>query len=489
MPAKNEEAQKRLEEIMEKLEQGVKDVFTSEKYVKYLSTMAKFHDYSFNNILLIAMQRPDATRIAGYQAWKKNFGRNVMKGEKGIRILAPSPYKIKQSVEKKDPETGKSLIGKDGKPIMEEKEITIPAYKVVTVFDVSQTEGKELPTIADELTGDVEQYEDFFAALEKSSPVPIDFEKIKGGAHGYYRLDEKRIAIDEGMSELQSLKTTIHEIAHAKMHDNDNSASKEQQESINRRTKEVQAESVAYIVCQHYGLDTSDYSFEYIAIWSSGRETEELKESLTVIRDTASELIKGIDKNLAELTKDKEQAREGRREYGEMEADDSGHEGGYEIMDFFEEIRKEREAQATEAEAKEQQPKSIFRVTMYGEQFFCENTSGLDADALCKAYADCDKPFVEMTRYGKQISEADYAYIQQGENVLFSVDFNADRDEITISEGERFETKGLKETVARVKAGSRQSVLENLHNKQNEIKRNQSGEQRTIEKLDRRMER
>ena len=311
MSGKNEAAQKRLDEIMEKLEQGVKDVFTSDKYVKYLSTMAKFHDYSFNNILLIAMQRPDATLIAGYQAWKKNFGRNVMQGEKGIRILAPSPYKIKQNVEKKDSVTGKTLIGNDGKPVMEEKEVTIPAYKVVTVFDVSQTEGKELPTIADELTGDVKQYEDFFAALERTSPVPIGFEKIKGGAHGYYRLDEKRIAIDEGMSELQNLKTAIHEMAHAKMHDIDLNASPEQQQARpDRRTREVQAESVAYIVCQHYGLETSDYSFEYIATWSSGREIAELKESLTVIRNTASELIKDIDKNLAELTKNKEQAQE-----------------------------------------------------------------------------------------------------------------------------------------------------------------------------------
>ena len=311
MSGKNEAAQKRLDEIMEKLEQGVKDVFTSDRYVKYLSTMAKFHGYSFNNILLIAMQRPNATLIAGYQAWKKNFGRNVMQGEKGIRILAPSPYKIKQNVEQKDPVTGKTLIGKDGQPVMEEKEVMIPAYKVVTVFDVSQTEGKELPTIADELTGDVEQYEVFFAALEKTSPVPISFEKIKGSTHGYYHLEEKRIAIDEGMSELQNLKTAIHEMAHAKMHDIDLNAPPEQQQARpDRRTREVQAESVAYIVCQHYGLETSDYSFEYIATWSSGREVAELRESLTVIRNTASELIKDIDKNFAELTKDREQEQE-----------------------------------------------------------------------------------------------------------------------------------------------------------------------------------
>lgn len=311
MAGKSEAAQKRLDEIMEKLEQGVKDVFSSEKYVKCLSTMAKFHEYSFKNVLLIAMQRPDATLIAGYQAWKKNFGRNVLQGEKGIKIIAPSPYKIKQKVEKKDPQTGQTLTGKDGKPVIEEKEVTIPAYRVVTVFDISQTEGKELPTIADELTGDVEQYEDFFAALEKTSPVPIGFEKIKGRTHGYYHLEEKRIAIDEGMSELQNLKTAIHEMAHAKIHDIDRNAPQEKQsDRPDSRTREVQAESVAYVVCQHYGLETSEYSFEYIATWSSGREVAELKESLTVIRDTATELIKDIDKNLAEIQKERETEKE-----------------------------------------------------------------------------------------------------------------------------------------------------------------------------------
>ena len=181
-----------------------------------------FHNYSFNNTLLIAMQKPDASLVAGFSAWKNNFERNVMKGQKGIKIIAPSPFKVKQEMQKIDPHTQKSVIGKDGKPVTEEKEITIPAYKVVTVFDVSQTEGKELPDIAvDELTGDVDRYKDFFAALEKTSPVPIAFEKIEGGSHGYYHLADKRIALNEGMSELQTLKTAIHEIAHAKLHDID----------------------------------------------------------------------------------------------------------------------------------------------------------------------------------------------------------------------------------------------------------------------------
>ena len=234
-----------------------------------------------------------------------------MKGQKGIKIIAPSPYKIKQEMQKIDPHTQKPIIGKDGKPVTEEKEVTIPAYKVVSVFDVSQTEGKELPDIAvDELTGDVDRYKDFFAALEKTSPVPIAFENIEGGSHGYYHLEDKRIAINEGMSELQTLKTAIHEIAHAKLHDIDLNAPKdEQQPHVDRRTREVEAESVAYTVCQHYGLDTSDYSFGYVAGWSSGRELSELKSSLETIRSAAAEIINSIDENLAELQKaqDKEQ--------------------------------------------------------------------------------------------------------------------------------------------------------------------------------------
>ena len=259
----------------------------------------------------IAMQKPDASLVAGFSAWKNNFGRNVIKGQKGIKIIAPSPYKVKQEMKKIDPHTQQPIIGKDGKPVTEEKEITIPAYKVVSVFDVSQTEGRELPDIAvNELTGDVERYRDFFAALEKTSPVPIGFEQIPGSSHGYYHLEDKRIAIDEGMSEIQTLKTAIHEIAHAKLHDIDlNAPENEQQPHIDRRTREVEAESVAYTVCQHYGLDTSDYSFGYVAGWSSGRELSELKSSLETIRSAAAEIINSIDETLAELSKaqDKEQ--------------------------------------------------------------------------------------------------------------------------------------------------------------------------------------
>ena len=307
----SEKPAEKLKEITDRLEQGIAELFDSERYKEYLKVMSKFHNYSFRNTVLIAMQKPDASLLAGFSAWKNNFERNVMRGQKGIKIIAPSPYKIKQEMQKIDPHTQKPIIGKDGKPVTEEKEITIPAYKVVSVFDVSQTEGKELPDIAvDELTGDVDRYKDFFAALEKTSPVPIAFENIEGGSHGYYHLEDKRIAINEGMSELQTLKTAIHEIAHAKLHDIDLNAPKdEQQPHVDRRTREVEAESVAYTVCQHYGLDTSDYSFGYVAGWSSGRELSELKSSLETIRSAAAEIINSIDENLAELQKaqDKEQ--------------------------------------------------------------------------------------------------------------------------------------------------------------------------------------
>ena len=318
----SEKPAEKLKEITDRLEQGITELFDSERYKEYLRVMSKFHNYSFNNTLLIAMQKPDASLVAGFSAWKNNFGRNVMKGQKGIKIIAPSPFKIKQEMEKIDPHTQKPVIGKDGKPVTEEKEITIPAYKVVSVFDVSQTEGRELPDIAvDELTGDVDRYKDFFAALEKTSPVPIGFEKIEGGAHGYYHLENKRIAIDEGMSQLQTLKTAIHEIAHAKLHDIDLNAPKDEQPRVDRRTREVEAESVAYTVCQHYGLDTSDYSFGYVAGWSSGRELAELKSSLETIRSAAAEIINSIDANIAELQKAQDKEQTAGQEQPEQEAE------------------------------------------------------------------------------------------------------------------------------------------------------------------------
>ncbi len=302
----------KVKEITAHLEAGVKDLFDSERYQNYLTAMSKFHDYSLNNTLLIVMQKPDASLVAGYTTWKKEFERHVKKDEKGIKILAPAPYKIKKESEKLDPD-GKPIIGADGKPVTEQTEITVPAFKVVSVFDVSQTDGKEIPDIAvDALTGSVEQYEDFFKALEQTSPVPVGFERIESGAHGYYHLEDKRIALNEGESELQTVKTLIHEIAHAKLHDIDLNAPTDMQERPSRRTREVEAESIAYTVCQHFGLDTSDYSFGYIAGWSSDKEIKELKASLETIRQTASELITEIDGHFAQLQQQRAAAQEER---------------------------------------------------------------------------------------------------------------------------------------------------------------------------------
>ena len=318
----------KMKEITDRLEQGIQELFESDRFTEYLQVMSKFHNYSFNNTLLIAMQKPDATLVAGYNSWKNLFGRQVAKGAKGIKVLAPSPFKVKKEMEKTDPKTGRPMTDKSGKPVKEEVEITVPAFKVVSVFDVSQTEGKELPTIGvDELTGDVEQYNDFFKAAELAAPVPVGFEKIESGAKGYYSQTDKRIAINEGMSELQNLKTLIHETAHAMLHDIDLKTPEGQQaQRPDRRTREVQAESVAYAVCQHYGLDTSDYSFAYIATWSSGRELSELKASLETIRSTASKMIKDIDQNFAELTKENEQEKTQTQEAAPVEEKQTGKE-------------------------------------------------------------------------------------------------------------------------------------------------------------------
>ena len=290
----------RMKEITDRLETGIQELFESERYTAYLTSMAKFHSYSFNNTLLIAMQ--GGQLVAGYNKWRDDFHRNVKRGEKGIKILAPAPYKVKKEMPKLD-EHGQPVMDKDGKPLTEVQETQVPAFKIVSVFDVSQTEGEPLPSIGvDELAGNVEQYEDFFKALEQTSPVPMAFEDIPGGSHGYYHLTEKRIAIQENMSELQTLKTAIHEIAHAKLHAIDPDAPvTKQADRPDSRTREVQAESVAYAVCQHYGLDTSDYSFGYVAGWSSGKDLKELRASLETIRATAHELITTIDGHLAEL--------------------------------------------------------------------------------------------------------------------------------------------------------------------------------------------
>lgn len=311
----------KVQEITEKLEQGIKELFESEKYKTYLNTMSKFHNYSFNNTMLIAMQKPDATLVAGFKAWQKNFDRHVKKGEKGIRILAPAPYKIKEEQEKLDPITGEIMLDKNGMPITEEVEIKIPAFRVVPVFDVSQTDGKELPDIGvNELSGSVEDYEDFMQALTEVSPVPITYEDIEGEAKGYFHTTDHRIAIQEGMSQSQTVKTAIHEVAHAKLHDRERNQDIDAVLDKDRNTKEVEAESVAYTVCQHFGIDTSDYSFGYIAGWSSDRDMKELKSSLDTIRKTASELITGIEDRLAELQKDRAVEQEQKQELEESPA-------------------------------------------------------------------------------------------------------------------------------------------------------------------------
>lgn len=301
---KRTDPHEKMKEITDKLEQGIHELFESDRFKNYLKVMSKFYDYSLNNTILINMQKPDATHVAGYSTWKNSFHRQIKKGEKGIRIIAPSPFKIKREIKQIDLKTEKPVLGKDGNPVTEEEEITIPSFKVVSVFDVSQTEGPELPAIGvDELVGSVDDYQNFFEAARQTSPVPVGFEKIQR-AHGYYSYLEKRIAINVDMSELQTLKTLIHEISHARLHDiNPNDPKEKQAEMVDRRTKEVQAESIAYTVCQHYGLETSDYSFAYVTAWSSGKELSELKASLEIIHKTASELITEIDRNFATLTK------------------------------------------------------------------------------------------------------------------------------------------------------------------------------------------
>lgn len=297
-----EAAESKLDTIMKSLEEGVEKVFTSEQYQMYLQTMAKFHNYSFNNTLLIAMQRPDATLLAGYQTWQKKFHRHVKRGEKGIKIIAPVPVKEKRQVEKIDEETQEIVIGIDGQPETETVERILPRFRVTTVFDVSQTEGEPLPTLeVNELVGDVFIYEDFMKGLEEISPVPFQFQEIDSGAKGYYSNAEKLVAIQTGMSQAQTMKTAVHETAHAIFHDRD--VMEENGITKDRMTKEVESESVAYVVCNHFGLDTSDYSFNYVAGWSSDKEMPELRSSMDMIRLTSSQLIADITEKLLELQK------------------------------------------------------------------------------------------------------------------------------------------------------------------------------------------
>ena len=292
----------RIKAITDKLEAGITDLFQSDAYKTWLTTMSRFHNYSLNNTLLIAMQKPDATLVAGYQAWQKQHQRHVKKGEKGIRIIAPAPYKAKKERAIVDPATGKPKLDVHGDPMKEIVEVEFPAFKVATVFDVSQTEGKEIPSLGvNELPGKVDGYKDFLTALTNACPVPVGFEQIDSGAKGYFHLKEKRIALQKGMSEIQTVKTLIHEMAHQKLHSYEKENAEEAQQTA--RSREVEAESVAYTVCQHFGIDTAEYSFGYIAGWSSGKETEELKASLGRIRTAASEMITEIKNRMMEMEK------------------------------------------------------------------------------------------------------------------------------------------------------------------------------------------
>ena len=292
--------EKQLKEISERLEQGVKEIFTSERYTEYLNTMSKFHNYSFNNTLLITMQKPEATLVAGYQAWQKKFNRHVKRGEKGIQIIAPAPIREKQEIEKIDPVTKEPVIGDDGQPETEIVEMVIPRFRVTTVFDVSQTEGEPIAELeVPELTGSVQFYDTFMQALQNISPVPIRMMNVEGDAKGYYHQTEKYIAIKEDMSNVQTMKTGVHEVSHALLHDREVMDA----EGVlkDQTTKEVEAESIAYIVCNHFGLDTSEYSFTYIASWCESRDMKALKASMDTIRKTSAEIIENIEAQMYEL--------------------------------------------------------------------------------------------------------------------------------------------------------------------------------------------
>ena len=311
--AEKQTSKDRMREIVDSIETGIKELFESDKYRQYLSTMSRFHRYSVNNTMLIYMQRPDATHVAGFNKWRDQFGRNVMKGEKGIKIIAPTPYKKKIEEVKLDPDTKAPMLDADGKVVMEEKEVKIPMYKVVSVFDVSQTEGKPLPQLASDLNGNVQQYEVFMEALRRSSPVPMEIKPIERDTDGYFNSTNQSITIRDGMSEVQTVCAAVHEIAHAKLHNYEKergtaAAGDETAEKVkpkDRHTEEVEAESISYAVCQYYGIETAENSFGYIATWSQGKELKELRASLETISKTASGLISDIDRHFAEICKER----------------------------------------------------------------------------------------------------------------------------------------------------------------------------------------
>ena len=301
----------RIKEITAGIEKGIQELFESDRYRNYLTTMSRFHRYSLNNVMLIHAQKPDATLVAGFNKWKNSFGRHVKKGEKGIQILAPTPYKIKQEEQKLDPDTKLPLLDENGEPVTEEKEVTIPMFKVVSVFDVSQTDGRPLPQISSTLTGDVAEYEVFLEALHRTSPVPISFQAMEPGMDGYFAPKKQEIFLREGMSQVQTICAAVHEIAHSKLHDYEHRTElADDGETIlvpgekSRNTEEVEAESISYAVCQYFGIETADNSFGYIATWSQGKELKELRASLETINKTSSELISGIEQHYREICKE-----------------------------------------------------------------------------------------------------------------------------------------------------------------------------------------
>ena len=302
----------RLQQITAGIEQGIKELFESEKYMRYLSVMSRFHRYSVNNTMLIYMQRPDATLVAGYNKWKNQFERHVKKGEHGITIIAPTPFKKKIEEQKLDPDTKAPILDAEGKAVMEEREVEIPMFRPVKVFDVSQTDGKPLPELASSLSGNVQNYEVFMEALRRSAPVPLSVEPMAANMDGFFSPDQQRIAIRAGMSEVQTVSAAVHEIAHSKLHnyakaqeEAARAGDKEPPKKKDRNTEEVEAESISYAVCQYYGIQTSENSFGYIANWSQGKELPELRASLETINKAAGELIADIDRHYKVICKER----------------------------------------------------------------------------------------------------------------------------------------------------------------------------------------